>query len=69
MMDKLWRRDSGPQRFWRPLSWKRSTYNSVLLTMDALALGDSFSHVIGIILLGEAILVSIEGCWRARDDD
>ena len=51
-----------------PLSWKRSTYNSVLLLLGAIFVANSLTQFIGIVLIGEAFLVTIEGCWTKGAD-
>lgn len=53
---------------WRPTDMKRSSWNSVCVLLGAACYADTLAQFVGIVLLMEALLVSIEGCWLPGAD-
>ena len=46
---------------------KVSTYNSLMGVVGAFAYADTIPKTIGLILMVEAVLVSIERCWPKEE--
>jgi len=61
------KRDTKEQLF-RPLTWRRSTYNSVLAMLGCIIVTDSIIQAFGLMLIVESLLVTIEGCWPEGAD-
>ena len=51
------------------LNMKRSTYNGVVATIGCFLYTETFTQFIGLLLIAECFMVTVEACWPKDADD